>query len=296
MTSSAPLFARLAVRLPRLGLFAAAVLLGACASAPAVTPTATRALTGPTLEPSPNPFAAGPPTEAQPYTLDEGQFDPTVAAAPAQGALPPIAASPGGSSGGGQSVQFPALDGTPLEADLYAQGEARVPGLLLVSQSRTDWGLLPVQLQAAGYTVLVLGLRSGAPSQDVVAGLDALGEVGTVDPARVGIIGAGAGADPALLACAQLALCDGAALLSPQNRSTLLNVLPDYGARPLLVAVSSSDAAALETARDLVAFAGDAAQLAQYENAGSGAQIALNRPDFVDTLLAWLAALLPDVG
>lgn len=273
-----------------------ATMLSACDSLPEPTVTPARTLTGPTLAPSPDPFSGGPPTEALPNTIDENLFDPTIAAAPARGVLPPEAAGTQAvGSTGGQQVQITALDGALLTGDLYQQGEARLPAVLLLSASRSDWGLFPLQLQAAGYTALAMDLRSTARSDDVIVMLEALSEVGTVDPARIAVIGAGVGADLAFVGCARLPLCDAAALLSPTARDALLNVLPDFRPRPLLIAASSSDQTTFDAARALAAQAANA-QFFQFENAGSGAVLVINRPDFVDALLAWLADALPELG
>lgn len=272
------------------------LLLAACEPAdnPVLTPT--RALSGPTLEASPNPFSGGPPTEVLPFTFEEGQFNATVAAAPARGPLPPEAAATQPlDSSGGQLVQVTALDGALLTGELFQQGDARVPAVLLLSTSRADWGLFPLQLQAAGYTALAMDAPVDASSDDVIAMIEALAEVGTVDPARIAVIGAGTGADLAFVGCARLPLCDAAALISPTARDTLLNLLPSFLPRPLLVAASSNDPTAFDTARSLAAQAPDA-RFEQFDNAGTGALIILNRPDFVDTLIAWLNAALPEIG
>lgn len=265
------------------------LLLAACDAQPP-SPTPTRALSGPTLAASQEPFL-GPPTEAPPDIEGGiGQNDPTAAALPPGGAaLPPLLIGTPGS--GRQQVEITADDGTRLYGDLLQNAEVRMPGVLLLGSDRTAWGGFPDQLNAAGYTVLVMELRESAGVADVRVMIDALTS-GMADPGRIAVIGAARGADLALLGCADVATCDVAILLSPLQEQTLLNEMPRFNPRPLLQAVSQTDEESFTTAQALDAAATGEKLFQPLTNAGRGTAILLNRPDVGDLIIQWLQRVL----
>ncbi|MBZ0303151.1 MAG: hypothetical protein K8J31_25615, partial [Anaerolineae bacterium] len=126
------------------------VLLAACTTFEVPTPTVTRSLSGPTIAPSPQLFT-GPPTEGPP-PLDGsiGVSDPTAAAQPNQGALPPRSLDSAQTGQAVQSIEVVALDGTLLTGMLYQGAADRQPGVLLLSPAGSDWGDFPAQLNAIG--------------------------------------------------------------------------------------------------------------------------------------------------
>ena len=261
-----------------------ALLLAAGCAAEIPTPTPTRALSGPTTAPTVNPFS-GPPTEPPPdEVFGPGQNDPTAAALPNQAALPPLAIGPG--DGLEQTVELSAPDGTLLMGALLAHDEARMPGLLLLGPDRLSWGDFPDRLYASGFTVLVMQPRPDTALTDIPAILEALSS-GIADPARIGVIGAGSGADATLRGCAAAPVCAAAALLSPLDPG-LPTILFQYNPRPLFLAASIEDEQSYAIAQELEANATGDKFLQPLENAGQGTAILQNRPDVGDLLIAWL--------
>lgn len=277
-------------RLPLLLLFVFVLaLVAACDETP---PSPTPGLSGPTLEASPvfNPVI---PVQEPTQLRNLGQNDPTAAALPSGAELPPLAVSGQESGEARQSVQVTAADGTQLLGELYAHplGE-RVPGILLIAPDRTAWLDLPLRLQGNNFTVLALDLRAPLeagdipPLSDFSAMLNALAAAGTVDPGRLAVIGAEAGADLALNGCVDDLLCDALALFSPQDDGTASAVLRLRG-RPLFLAAAEGDAA-YSTAQLMRAnFAGELT-FVSVSGAERGAALLQAQPSLGDDLIAWL--------
>lgn len=267
-------------------------VVSACAALPQPpTPTPTREFGAPTIVPSPT-VRIQTSDELYGSNADDGQNSATAAALPNSGSLPPLQLGTR-EPGGAESVQIIMSDGDIVVGDLYEPVEAlvRVPGVLLLAQDRLAWDVLPAQLLTAGYTVLVAELPPSPRAEDVDVLLTSLSENGTVDPARIAVIGAEQGADLALLGCATVPICDALVLLTPQNRGTLLNVIPNYNPRPLLVAVAESDAEASTTASALLSLAAGGSELLQYPS-GSGQRLITQNADATQRILTWLQAVL----
>jgi hypothetical protein len=109
-----------------------------------------------------------------------------------------------------------------------------------------------------------------------------------IDPARMLTIGAGIGADTALIGCASDSRCLGAVLLSPQNAADLEAAMLDYNPRPVLLTASQEDSASLRAAERVRQTATGSALLQPFEGAGHGVQILFNRPDMVDLIREFL--------
>jgi hypothetical protein len=268
------------------------LMLAACGptdtAAPTLTPT--HAISGPTIAPSPQIFT-GPPTEGPPPQEGIGFSDPTAAAQPNQGALPPRVLDDAGSQG--QPIELPALDGTLLTGILYQSDTEREPGVLLLAN--TDWGDYPAQLNTAGFTVLVMGLREEGDEGDVEAMIEALVS-GAADPAHIAVVGASEGADMALRGCAIIPACDTVALLSPLDEPTLLSVLPQFNPRPIMIVASEEDADSFETAQALDAASTGEKLFQPFVDAGHGTAMLANRPDLGQLIIAWLQQWLVTVG
>jgi hypothetical protein len=187
-----------------------------------------------------------------------------------------------------QPVEVVAADGTLLLGDLYQQGALRQPGVLLLGPEGSSWGDFPLRLNEAGFTVLVMNVReNGGDETDVGVMIDALVS-GIADPSRIGAIGAAEGADWVLRGCAVNAACDTVALISPLDRVALLNALPGYNPRPLLLVASEEDADSYETAQALNDSATGDKLFQPFVSAGRGTTILANRPDLGDLLIEWL--------
>ncbi|MDX1995358.1 MAG: hypothetical protein SF029_23440 [bacterium] len=270
---------------------------------PTITPT--RALSGPTLEPSPT-TDVRPPTAvlAEDQILGgPGQNIPEAAALAPDSALPPVPMGTPGATAGSQRIQLVMADGAMLSGDLYqnisTQIETTTPqplprysGVLLLGVSLAEWGDFPARLRDAGYTVLAMEIRSGGGTADFSVMLRALSETATVNPALLAVIGAGEGANLALQGCAVDLLCDTAILLTPTQRDVLSSAMSGYNPRSLLIAFSAQDTAAVDTARALQLVGTGDVRLEPSSAAGSGAALLFAAPDLTGTIGLWLAETL----
>lgn len=254
---------------------------------PAPTVTPTRGLSAPALALSPSPVIR---SSDELYPEDEGIFvgqtNPTQAALPVDSEAVPIP-----HVGEENIIDIVLEDGTTLQGELFQSDTIRQAGILIVGIDRASWGTLPLELQRAGFTVLVMetGLIPQASSVETM--LKTFINLGTVDPARIGVIGEAQGADIAMLACAFDELCDVVALLSPLSRDTLLNTIPSYGTRPLLLATSNQDSESYPATLAL-------SQTAQGETrfietgAGRGSSLLQFQPELISELVIWFTTYL----
>ncbi len=126
-------------------------------------------------------------------------------------------------------VEIPAADGLTLVGDLYnAELNVQTPALLLMHMyngKRTDWQPLIPALTNAGYRVITVDLRGHgetggsrdwqAAVGDVQTWLDWMRTQPSIDPDKIGVVGASIGANLALVGCANDAQCVTAIALSP---------------------------------------------------------------------------------
>jgi hypothetical protein len=276
-------------RVRTLILISLLLILAACAEAvPTLTPIAT--LTGPTLEPSPTVILRAVRDEPE-VSVYEGLNNPTAAALAPGAAMPPLVVTGGPLSGARQAIEVTATDGTMLLGDFYANTTVLAPGLLLLAPERSSWGDFPQRLYDAGYTVLVMDMRTAAAPDDFQVMLQTLIN-GGADPARVGVIGAWAGADMALVGCAKDLICDVIGLLSPSNDPALVAAMPEINPRSLFLTASQEDVESFETLTAIQAAATGEVLLQPFQQAGSGTAILQNRPDLGDLIIAWLKMVL----
>lgn len=243
----------------------------------------TRELTGPTTAPSPV-FRGELPTEAP--TVISGQNDPTAAAMPSGGEMPPLVVE--GSGSGVQEIAITGADGRVLNGTLYSGGSARVPGLLMLAPDSSAWLDLPLRLQAAGFTVLTMTTGEVVSNGDLSAALQSLKDFATVDPARMGVIGAQNGADLALLGCAVELLCDVVAVISPTQQDALLVAMQRYNPRALFAAAGEADDVGVRASRALEDYAQGPALLVTGAGAERGAGLVQASPVIGDRLIEWL--------
>jgi hypothetical protein len=263
-------------------------LLAACdtLAAPTVTPLST--LSGPTIEPSPqvaqpNPFEMVP---------DEfiGVNDPTAAAMAPDSALPPMLNPASTPDGIRQPVEIVAEDGAMLTGDLYLMPGDRRPGVLLLAQDHLFWGDYPLKLVDAGFTVLVMDMRS----TDVIGALPDFEVMlrslssGLAQPDRLAVIGSNMGADLALFGCGAELLCDAVVLLSPAGLLDAVTAMGNYGNRPILLTASDEDTAAFAAITALQAAALGEVLFQPLTGAGTGTDMLFTRPDLGDLIIQWL--------
>lgn len=271
-------------------LLAAALALAACDTPPAqITPS--YELSGPTLEPSLEVFPEVPTNEPTQH-LFLGQNNPTAAAMPSGGEMPPLVVGTTDISSSRQPIQLTAGDGTQLDGDLYmASGEAPAPAVLMISPDRTAWIDLPLRLQNAGFTVMAMDLRPNAAVSDVDLMLRALTQMELVDAGHIGIVGAEAGADLSMVACAQGSPCDALAMLSPADEALVTGAILQYNPRPLFLSAGQDDAAFGITELLRASARGDVT----YETipgAGRGAALLPASPALGDQIIEWLETQL----
>lgn len=248
------------------------LLLTACDALPQMaTITPTRRFSAATLAPSPEVLIQNS-DEIYGDSVRDGQSNPTAAALPVDAPLPPLQ-SGGVSDTGARPIQVVVNEQLTVIGDLYVRGSTdnRVAGILILAEEVASWGSLPSQLFEGGYTVLVIDTPSPFLAENLDVLLRSLSENGSIDPARMAIIGAQETADTALLGCAIFEICDAVVMLSPQNRDALLNVLPNYNPRPMLLVASTSDAISFATASSLAtSFAEGSQYIEQPTGVGTG--------------------------
>ena len=215
-----------------------------------------------------------------------GLTSPSLASFPAGAVLPPV---PIGNSERGVTVLLDA--DTTISGELYQRGGIRQPGILLLGADASGWKSLPKQLAQNGFVVLVLETDRLTHARQVETMLQSLIAIPGVDAGSIGVIGEGRAADLALLGCAVNSLCDALALLSPQSRATLLNMIPSYGDRPLWLAAAANDSESYGTASALAEAARGEAVLVEATE-GRGASLLQIQPDLADHLVQWLLSHL----
>lgn len=263
-------------------------LVVGCQVEPPPSPTPTRALSGPTVVPSATIHFI---TSDDLPTPSGGFSDPTAAALPNNAPVPPDVQGTA-IPGGGQRVQVVADDGQIMNGELYQRGQARVPGILLVGMNLSAWGAFPSQLQAAGFTVLVVEIRPATVVDDMRVLLATMGELGTVDPSRIAVVGESAGADAALIGCATDTSCDAVVLISPLGRDTLMNVLPTYNPRPLFLTTSQDDIDSFRAVEGLSSLATGEVVVETFPGPGRGAQLLQTQQTLGAQIVGWLAGVL----
>lgn len=247
--------------------------------------TPTRTLSAPTLESSPvvrGEFPTFPPSSA-------GQNDPTAAAQPNDGDLPPLAVATPAPGQTSQRVQVVLPSGGIIAGDFYAAANGqRAPGVLLLTADASGWLDLPLRLQAANFTALAVDLADTATVADVGGLLISFSDSGGVDPAQIAVIGAGRGADLALAACAVDQRCDALALLSPTDATADQVALAQYNPRPLFLSAATDDETGALTAETLLSGATGAVTFESVSGAERGVGLLRVRPDLADALIGWL--------
>ncbi|HSC79555.1 MAG TPA: alpha/beta fold hydrolase, partial [Chitinolyticbacter sp.] len=130
-----------------------------------------------------------------------------------------------------QTVTLDAADGLKLYGDWLASAQEGKGAVVLlhmtVPEGRKTWAPLLPKLQAAGWSVLAVDLRGFGQTggladwelapRDVDAWLTWLARQPGVDPKRIALVGASAGANLALQACAGRPACPTVVALSPAD-------------------------------------------------------------------------------
>jgi len=268
-----------------------ALIISACNALPqAPDPTATRRFTAETLAPT-EVIQIQNSQELYGNDITDGQSNPTAAALPVDAALPPLQSGSIGDTGA-QAIQMFLEDGTAVSGNLYENGstDARTAGILIVGHEVEAWGSLPSDLFNAGYTVLVVNMPGLMRAEDMQVLLTSLSENGSVDPARIAAIGAEDSADMVILGCAIYEICDAVVMLSPQSRSAILNVLPNFNPRPMFIAAGQNDAESYATASSIATSFSPASRLVE-QSTGSGTGLLTLNSELSVMIIDWLSTV-----
>jgi hypothetical protein len=160
--------------------------------------------------------------------------------------------------------------------------------VLLLASDEAGWGDFPLRLSGASFTALSVSIPPATSTAAFDALMQALIQVGTVDPARVAVVAADEAAAFGLVGCAVEPLCDALALLNPLNTAT--DALLRYNPRPILIAAFQPGAGFDAAAALRAAATGDALFITADAPPGtsvSGQMLA--QPGVGGEIVAWLA-------
>lgn len=258
------------------------VLLTACDIAPLPTPTPTIGLMpSPTIDihpPTPDPFGG------------QGMNNPTAAALPVDSELIPGATLPPENRPVLLTITAP--DGTIFNGELYTPGKnvsTPAPAVLILATRLEEWEGFPSRLREAGFVALLVRVRAPMLTGDFRAILDTLTIQPEVDAAAIGVMGAVATADAALIGCAGDARCVTAVLLTPQQETPLVEAMRvGFNPRPILLSASQTDIGSLTVAEAVRRAATGEAVLQPFEGEWRGTQILTLRPDMNTFIIDWL--------
>lgn len=206
-------------------------------------------------------------------------------------------------------LTLPGADGTTLVGAFYYPPESEpAPAVLLLHMEgdrKESWAPFATELQEAGYAALALDLRGHGESEgerdwaampeDASQAWARLIAQPEVDPERSAILGAGTGANLALVAAAVEPDVRATVVLSPRSDDPVLGAeeaMEDYGERPVLIVASQDDPESAEFAQALAEAAQGPQALTLYARAGQGTEMFINQPDLTGLILGWLRPYL----
>lgn len=269
-------------------LAAIAAILAGCELSPDWQPTSAPTTAVSRLVPTPTEFTFSREGVYRDDLRHLGVTTADLASLPAGAILPP---APSADSERGVSLL---LDNrTTIAGELYLQSGQPEPAIMILGAEVSSWGLLPQQLSAAGFIVLVLQTDHMMPARHVDAMLQSLIAIPGVNAGAIGLIGAARSADLAMLGCAVNSLCDALALFSPTSRATLMNMLPSYGERPLWLAAGRNDSQSHAAALALAQALRGQAHFVELDQ-GRGVDLLRAEPGLADQLVDWFAHHLRD--
>ncbi|MGE3841864.1 MAG: alpha/beta hydrolase [Vicinamibacterales bacterium] len=211
-------------------------------------------------------------------------------------------------------VAFLTSDGVAIAGTYYEPSRRPAPMVLLLhmpTRNRADWTSVGRRFADVGVGTLAIDLRghgesgAGAESEpaaalesslrDVEAALAWLSRRPEAIPGRVGLVGASAGANLAVLAAAADPSVHAVVLLSVTLDFRGLRTAAGFqklGTRPALLIASREDSYAARSARELSSKVPTLHEFWLLEEAGHGSVIMTRRPDLVSSMVDWLSARL----
>jgi acetyl esterase/lipase len=172
-----------------------------------------------------------------------------------------------------------------------------------MGSDKEAWGLFAVQLQQAGYNVLAVDLRGtgatggkidwGKATQDVGIVLNRLRTLPGVDRRRLGVVGAGIGANLALAACADIPDCKYVVLISPRLDDSgvkTADAITRYGNRALFMVASRGDVPGGADSIALDKLAQGDHKLQLVEGTARGMALLSTQSGLAGTIIEWMKA------
>jgi len=221
-----------------------------------------------------------------------------------------------------ETVEFISDDEVIIKGSYYqptSQQKRFYPAILILPEfrlSRQYWHKAASFLAEKGYVVLVIDFRGQGESTqagevtlnwaffsdsyfkqfllDVEASIDYLKNMPKVDQRRVAIIGAGLGANAALIYAARNKSIKGLVLFSVGLSYRGLKTeeaIEEYGLRPVLMVVGEDDCYSVYSTKKLYSIAKGFKDLKIYPNGSRGAKMLSRKPEIMNFISNWLAEL-----
>ncbi len=170
----------------------------------------------------------------------------------------------------------------PPSGKSWGQGTRGV--LLLHDEGRTeaDWKRFGERLAATGFRVLAPELGGAQAIESAIGWLEARGVT------SLHVVGAGHGANRALVIAGPLPIVADLVLISPRPGSDLAAALARFGERPLLVVAAEGHALASRTASFVHEHARGDKHLRLYPGGAAGARLLSTTPQLEPLVLSWL--------
>jgi alpha-beta hydrolase superfamily lysophospholipase len=202
-------------------------------------------------------------------------------------------------------LQAIAPDGTVLQVMFYGAPFTPAPGVILLhdqGQNASVWAVVAAESQNAGYDVFAPDQRGHGRSggqvnwpqavSDVQAVIEMVNRLGDIASPQFALIGAGVGANVALLSCGQLAACVAVVAISPldgiaEGVESGDNIAALAG-RAVFIVSADDDAEGTEVAATLNSRLVGDHLWQRYSSGGSGLELLVTHPELTQGILDWL--------
>ncbi|GAB1421745.1 hypothetical protein MASR2M15_19280 [Anaerolineales bacterium] len=256
--------------------------------APQVESTATFALSGPTLQPSPTFEILNSEELYGNDSNNEGQNNEYSASVPNNGVILPVDSQV--ESDGTTLVSMTMMDGKLLQGSLLTASELeRNPAIIIISTEPAAWMNFAENLHREGMNVLIVKGRPEPQAADIPIILRTVAELPTVQPSLIGIISETQQADSALTACAEEGLCKALVMLSPLDGEDSVRV-QFYNPRPVFIASSEQDVDSYPVSVGIAQKAANGVLRSYPQGQGSGL-LALN-PELETEIINWIVEVI----